>query len=94
MASHGRPLKMFTDKDEDWPIWEIDFEGWSIRKGFKRFLKRTDPRTIPRVDRSYAVTTSDDPNGSTGVYMRCESRSNYEDRCEEHEDKKERGALG
>jgi hypothetical protein len=63
MANHGRPLKMFTDKDEDWPIWEIDFEGWSIRKGFKRFLKRTDPKTIPRVDRSYTATTSDDPNG-------------------------------
>jgi hypothetical protein len=28
MAYRGRPLKMFTDKDEDWPIWEIDFEGW------------------------------------------------------------------
>jgi hypothetical protein len=36
---------------------------------------------IPPVDRSYTVTTSDDPNGSTGVYMRCESRNNYEDRC-------------
>ena len=79
MANHGRPLKMFTDKDEDWPIWEIDFEGWSIPKGFKRFLKRTDPKTIPRVDRSHAVTTSDDPNGSIGVYMRYESRNNYED---------------
>jgi hypothetical protein len=81
MANHGRPLKMFTDKDEDWPIWEIDFEGWSIRNGFKRFLKRTDPKTIPRVDRSYTVTTPGDPNGSTGVYIRYESRSNYEDRC-------------
>jgi hypothetical protein len=44
MASHGRPLKMFTEKDEDWPIWEIDFEGWSIRKGFKRFLKEDGPQ--------------------------------------------------
>jgi hypothetical protein len=56
MANHGRPLKMFTDKDEDWPIWEIDFEGWSIRKGFKRFLKRNDLKTIPRADRSYGWT--------------------------------------
>jgi hypothetical protein len=45
---HGRPLKssMLTDKDEDWPIWEIDFEGWGIRKGFKRFLNPFATRTF------------------------------------------------
>jgi hypothetical protein len=75
---------MFTDKDEDWPIWEIDFEGWSIRKGFKRLLKRKDPKTTPWADRSYTVTSMDDPSGDIGVYIRYESRSDYVDRCDEY----------
>jgi hypothetical protein len=38
----------------------------------------------------YTATTSGDPSGGIGVYIRCESRNNYEDRCEEYEDKNER----
>jgi hypothetical protein len=79
----GRPLKMFTDKGEDWPIWEIDFEGWGIRRGFKRFLKRKDPNAIPRVDRSHTVSSMGDPSSDIGVYIRYKSRNNYEDRCDE-----------
>jgi hypothetical protein len=28
----GRPLEIFTAKDEDWPTGEVDFEGWCTRK--------------------------------------------------------------
>jgi hypothetical protein len=50
-------------------------------KRLQKIPEKEDPKTIPRVDRSHTVTTSDDPNGSTaGVYMRYESRNNYEDR--------------
>jgi hypothetical protein len=80
------------ERNQLWPIWEIDFEGWSIRKGFKRFLKRKDPKTIPRVDRSYTViyTSTNDPSGDIGVYIRCESRNNYEYRYDEYDDKNEK----
>jgi hypothetical protein len=30
-----------------------------------------------------------DPNGDTGFYIRYESRNNYEDRCDEYDDKNE-----
>ena len=57
----------------------ISKDGAFESKGFKRFLKRTDPKTIPRVERSYTVTTSGDHSGGVGVYIRYESRNSDED---------------
>jgi hypothetical protein len=39
----------------------------------------------------YTATCMDDPSGDIGVYIRYESRNNYEDRCDEYDDKRTRG---
>jgi hypothetical protein len=92
MEGHSRCSR--TNKDEDWPIWEIDFEGWSIRKGFKRFLKRTEPKIIPQVDRSYTTVTrlqhrTTPTVASESTYAASRATTMNEDRCEEYEDKNE-----
>jgi hypothetical protein len=54
MANHGRPLKMFTDKDEDWPIWEIDFEGRGNFQDYKLTSLDFKPTSF-----DYKLTSSD-----------------------------------
>ena len=83
----SRPLKTFSGKDEDYPTWEVDFDTWTVRKGFDEFLRESDPRKRQRIWVGYRVTRMDDPNGEMGRWVPRESHDLYARKCKWYADK-------
>ena len=82
VLSGGRNIKSLRYSREGYEEYEVDKDAWLIDKGYDKHVRKTDPRTIPRVTTSYEVTDPTDPNGKVGEWIERESKREYESRCE------------
>ena len=54
-SKHAWPLKQYDGNREGYEEYEVDKDAWLIDKGYDKHVRKTDPRTVPRVTTSYEI---------------------------------------
>jgi len=78
-SKHAWPLKQYDGSREGYEEYEVDKDAWLIDKGYDKHVRKTDPRTVPRVTTSYKITDPADPNGKVGDWIERESKKDYKE---------------